>query len=65
MPVRPLQMLGAHAITLSPYLGEDSLQPFLQDPARGVFLLCKTSNPGAADLQDLPLAGQAAGRVLL
>jgi uridine monophosphate synthetase len=57
-------LLGAHAITLSPYLGEDSLQPFLNDPARGVFLLCKTSNPGAADLQDLPLGGQAAGRML-
>jgi uridine monophosphate synthetase len=56
--------LGANAITLSPYLGEDSLQPFLNDPARGVFLLCKTSNPGAADLQDLPLAGQAAGRMV-
>ena len=47
---------GAHAITLSPYLGRDSLTPFLQDPTRGVFLLCKTSNPGAADLQDLQLA---------
>jgi uridine monophosphate synthetase len=56
--------LGANAITLSPYLGEDSLQPFLSDPARGVFLLCKTSNPGAVDLQDLALAGQAAGRML-
>ena len=48
--------LGADAITLSPYLGRDSLEPFLADPARGVFLLCKTSNPGAGDLQDLPLA---------
>jgi uridine monophosphate synthetase len=58
------EVLGANAITLSPYLGEDSLQPFLNDPARGVFLLCKTSNPGAADLQDLPLAGVATGRML-
>jgi uridine monophosphate synthetase len=49
--------LGADAITLSPYLGRDSLTPFLVDPQRGVFLLCKTSNPGAADLQDLALAG--------
>jgi uridine monophosphate synthetase len=47
--------LGADAITLSPYLGFDSLQPFLQEPQRGVFLLCKTSNPSAADLQDLAL----------
>ena len=52
--------LGADAITLSPYLGRDSLTPFLADPQRGVFLLCKTSNPGAADLQDLPLAGASA-----
>ncbi|MBN2148597.1 MAG: orotidine-5'-phosphate decarboxylase [Anaerolineales bacterium] len=47
-----------HAITLSPYLGRDSLEPFLNDPARGAFLLCKTSNPGAGDLQDLRLAGE-------
>ncbi|MEX1248498.1 MAG: orotidine-5'-phosphate decarboxylase [Anaerolineales bacterium] len=45
--------LGAHAITVSPYLGQDSVAPFIADPAKGVFLLCKTSNPGAADLQDL------------
>ena len=51
------ERLGAHAITLSPYLGHDSLAPFLADPARGVFLLCKTSNPGSGDLQDLTLAG--------
>lgn len=47
--------LGAQAVTLNPYLGHDSLLPFLQDPRRAAFLLCKTSNPGAADLQDLPL----------
>lgn len=47
------QTLSANAITLSPYLGYDSIQPFLEDSQKGVFLLCKTSNPGAADLQDL------------
>lgn len=47
--------LGATAITINPYLGHDSLAPFLSDPARGGFLLCKTSNPGSADLQDLRL----------
>jgi uridine monophosphate synthetase len=47
--------LGAHAITLSPYLGKDSIDPFLTDREKGVFLLCKTSNPGAGDLQDLPV----------
>jgi uridine monophosphate synthetase len=50
------QVLGAGAVTLSPYLGYDSLEPFLDDPSRGVFLLCKTSNPGAADLQDLTVS---------
>lgn len=50
-------VLGADAITLSPYLGYDSLSPFLENPEKGVFLLCKTSNPGSVDLQDLPLGG--------
>jgi uridine monophosphate synthetase len=48
--------LGIHAITLNPYLGKDSIDPFLAYKEKGVFLLCKTSNPGAADLQDLNLA---------
>lgn len=51
------QAFGAHALTASPYLGRDSLEPFLKDPARGVFLLCKTSNPGAGDVQDLWVTG--------
>lgn len=45
----------ADAVTLNPYLGRDAVSPFLDDPSRGAFILCKTSNPGAADLQDLPL----------
>ncbi len=45
--------LGVDAITINPYLGRDAVEPFLADPAKGVFLLCKTSNPGATDLQDL------------
>jgi uridine monophosphate synthetase len=51
------ETLGADAVTLSPYLGSDSLEPFLADPERGVFLLCKTSNPGADDLQALSIEG--------
>lgn len=50
------QVLEADAITLNPYLGRDSLDPFIADPAKGVFLLCKTSNPGSADLQDLTVS---------
>ena len=49
------ERLGADAVTLNPYLGQDSIEPFLTFPGKGVFLLCKTSNPGAADLQDLPV----------
>jgi uridine monophosphate synthetase len=45
--------LGAHAITLNPYLGKDSIEPFLRFPEKGVFLLCKTSNAGSMDLQNL------------
>ncbi len=50
------QTLGAHCITLNPYLGRDSVEPFIQNPEKGVFLLCKTSNPGAGDLQDVLVA---------
>ena len=50
------QAFGADAVTINPYLGYDALEPFLNAPERAVFLLCKTSNPGAADLQDLNLA---------
>ncbi len=44
------------AITVNPYLGRDPLQPFLDRADKGVFVLCRTSNPGGADLQDLELA---------
>ena len=47
------ETLGAHCITLSPYLGKDSIDPFLNYPEKGVFLLCKTSNAGSGDLQDI------------
>ncbi len=47
------ESLGADCITLSPYLGQDSVEPFIRNPEKGAFLLCKTSNPGAGDLQDL------------
>ena len=45
--------LGADCITLSPYLGKDSVEPFLTQSEKGVFLLCKTSNAGSMDLQNL------------
>ncbi|MBK8766235.1 MAG: orotidine-5'-phosphate decarboxylase [Burkholderiaceae bacterium] len=46
----------ADAVTLNPYLGQDSLEPYLQWTDRGVILLCRTSNPGGADLQSLEVA---------
>jgi orotidine-5'-phosphate decarboxylase len=45
------------AVTVSPYLGEDSLAPFMRRAERGVIVVCKTSNPGSGDLQDLRLEG--------
>ncbi|MCL4369903.1 MAG: orotidine-5'-phosphate decarboxylase [Chloroflexi bacterium] len=47
------ELYGFDAVTASPYLGRDSVEPFLAYGDRGIFLLCKTSNPGAADFQDL------------
>lgn len=47
------ETLGVDCITLSPYLGKDSIEPFLHTREKGVFLLCKTSNLGSGDLQDL------------
>nr|BAL56957.1 orotidine-5-phosphate decarboxylase/orotate phosphoribosyltransferase [uncultured Chloroflexota bacterium] len=63
------EQLNVDAITLNPYLGYDSIAPFLAWPGKGIFLLCKTSNPGSADLQDLllqdgrPLYEHVAGMV--
>jgi orotidine-5'-phosphate decarboxylase len=44
---------GFHAITANPYLGMEALLPFTSRGERGVFVLCRTSNPGASELQDL------------
>ena len=43
---------GADAITLSPFMGLDSVQPYLRYPDKGAFLLCRTSNPGGDDFQN-------------
>ncbi|QOY63127.1 orotidine-5'-phosphate decarboxylase [Lysobacter sp. H21R4] len=51
----------ADAVTANPYLGRDSMQPFLDRADRGVVILCRTSNPGASDLQDLPVADDDGG----
>ena len=55
---------GADAVTLSPFMGFDSVQPYLKYPDKGAFLLCRTSNPGGDDLQNQRLAS-VAGQPLL
>jgi len=53
------QVLGAHAITVHPYLGQEALQPFLDCQDFGVIVLCHTSNPGAGEFQELKVNGEA------
>jgi orotidine-5'-phosphate decarboxylase len=55
---------GFDAATVNPYLGGDSLAPFLQRADKGVFVLCRTSNPGGADLQGLTVAADGTARPL-
>lgn len=56
------QRYGAHAVTVNPYLGTDSIEPFFDSTNNpdggGVILLCRTSNPGGDDLQSLVADGQ-------
>lgn len=57
--------LGVDALTVNPYLGEDALMPFIEKAERGVFILCKTSNPGANFLQEVRCGGEGgAGEML-
>ena len=49
---------GADAVTVNPYLGSDALEPFLRHADKGVVILCRTSNPGARDLQDLMIGAR-------
>jgi len=49
------EVFNFDAATVSPYLGFDSVEPFIEYWDRGVFILCRTSNPGAVDFQNLPL----------
>ncbi len=47
------EILKADAVTINPYLGRDAVLPFIENPTKGAFILCKTSNPSAKELQDL------------
>ncbi len=55
---------GFDAATLNPYQGHDSMEPYLADRSRGGFILCKTSNPGSDDFQEL-MCGDGADRAPL
>ncbi len=55
---------GFDATTVSPYLGFDSLEPFIQYHDKGIFILCRTSNPGAVDFQSLKCEYQGSLRPL-
>ena len=56
--VEAFDRYGADAVTLNPYMGRDSAEPFLDRADKGVILLCRTSNPGARDFQDLLVDGR-------
>lgn len=49
---------GADAVTVNPYMGRDSVEPYLAYADKGVILLCRTSNPGGGDLQSLDIGGE-------
>ena len=62
--IEAFERYGADAVTLSPFMGFDSLQPYLKREGKGAFLLCRTSNPGGDDLQKQRLSS-VAGEPLL
>ncbi len=54
--IEAFERYGADAVTLSPFMGFDSIAPYLKYHGKGAFLLCRTSNPGGGDLQNQRLA---------
>lgn len=54
--IEAFERFGADAVTLSPFMGFDSVEPYLKRHGKGAFLLCRTSNPGGDDLQNQHLA---------
>ncbi len=51
------EYLGADAVTVHPYLGQEALQPFLDCKDKGIFVLCRTSNPGSNEFQGMDVCG--------
>ncbi|MBK1680239.1 orotidine-5'-phosphate decarboxylase [Rhodocyclus tenuis] len=56
--VEAFERYRADAVTVNPYMGRDSIEPYLAWADRGVILLCRTSNPGGSDLQFLDVGGE-------
>ena len=59
--VEAFERFRADGVTVNPYMGRDSVEPYLAYPDKGVILLCRTSNPGGSDLQFLHVQGGKAG----
>ena len=62
--IEAFERYGADAVTLSPYMGYDSVLPYLKYHNKGAFLLCRTSNPGGDDLQSLRISSLAGAPML-
>jgi orotidine-5'-phosphate decarboxylase len=62
--IEAFERYGADAVTLSPFMGFDSVEPYLRHAGKGAFLLCRTSNPGGDDLQGQRLASVAGAPLL-
>ncbi len=56
--IEAFERYRADAVTVNPYMGRDSVDPYLAYPDKGVILLCRTSNPGGSDLQFLDVGGE-------
>lgn len=56
--VEVFERYNADAVTVSPFMGFDSIEPYLKGRDRGVYVLCRTSNPGGSDLQSLEVAAK-------
>lgn len=56
--IEAFERYQADALTVNPYMGKDSVEPYLAYPDKGVILLCRTSNPGGSDLQFLDVGGK-------
>lgn len=56
--IEAFERFQADAVTINPYMGRDSVEPYLAYPGKGVILLCRTSNPGGSDLQFLDVSSQ-------